>query len=67
MRGWSCLLLLFFGSEPARDGGLTADQSLADYPKPALPPPLPTSFSETSDIEPWCLGCCTPASAFQRS
>ena len=27
---WVALLLLFCGSEPARDGGLTADQDLAD-------------------------------------
>ena len=33
--------LLFCGSEPARDGGLTADLSFADVPKPLWEPGLP--------------------------
>ena len=52
-------LLCFCGSEPAREGGLTANSF-----RIANSRCLPTAFSESSDLEALAVQCCTPGSAF---
>ena len=58
-RAAALLCFCFCGSEPAREGGLTANSF-----RIANSRCLPTAFSESSDLEALAVQCCTPGSAF---